>query len=301
MPLVAGHIHVMANSRGSAKAPFHPSNASALYNPSANVPMNYAYNYITGESSPSAFTGNPAASSSQASPSDLPDLYYDQDLPSSPSASSSNMICTPPLHWQTSWPSTNPKYEPHIIPPYLPLWQSPPLGSGRTIHPTVDPIDTDLNWMYQQQQADAEQPSIFFPAYDDYDPLHQSRPRSPSCSHAISGTQTLAFASPSSALSLSPLSDTVAPSALTLVPPASFPHPSRPKEPRDRVSGEVNGRSSKSYPPMARHHDSSNQFNTQSLYLPSHTYGPIFSLGPPSYPGTMTQCHCGCMGQYICQ
>ncbi|KAF9486360.1 hypothetical protein BDN70DRAFT_987937 [Pholiota conissans] len=163
---------------------------------------------------------------------DLPDLYYDHhDLPSPPSATSSNIISTPPLDWQQPWLSDEVSYQQQQQQQQQqPPWQSSPLVAAR---PMVHPIDTECNWIYQQQHSGALEPSsILFSSYKQ--PHHASSSLSLSSTiHSSQARQTQTHASgfiSSSGAALpssSPLSapTTVSPSALTLYPSAAVSPP----------------------------------------------------------------------------
>ncbi|KAF8203917.1 hypothetical protein BJ912DRAFT_218614 [Pholiota molesta] len=154
--------------------PKYPYGSGPSYAPCFfTAPMNYTYEYSSSgnsESSSSAYTADSSNHSgclSAALPSDLPDLYYDQyELPSPPSATSSNMISTPPLDWAQPWVSIETKPASYQQEP----WQSSPLVSER---PMVHPTDTHCNWIYQQQQSGALEPSsILFRATNSPTRIH---------------------------------------------------------------------------------------------------------------------------------
>jgi hypothetical protein len=330
-PFLCTSLHTMSHYYPNPKYPYSsgPSYAPCFL----TAPMNYTYEYSSSgdsESSSSAYTADSSNHSgclSAALPSDLPDLYYDQyELPSPPSATSSNMISTPPLDWAQPWVSIETKPASYQQEP----WQSSPLVSER---PMVHPTDTHCNWIYQQQQSGALEPSsILFSSYQQ--PHTYSSSLLSSSSHALQ-TQ---FVSPGAALSSSaPLSvsatTTVSPSALTLHPAVSPPHPApvtsqvslklhqprpsrripivslsklamacddfrinpQPKAPKETPSAQVNlpfgTNPSKPYHPMAYH--SSNQFINQSIHPKNDIYGTPF-------PSGATNNTCGCMTPYAC-
>lgn len=220
----------------------------------------------------------------------IPDLYYDQqELPSPPSATSSNIISTPPpLDWQ---PWATAEQKPEL---YQPIWP-------------------EYDWMCEpQEHSQALDPSsILFSSYEQ--PPAQEQPPAPP-----SGT---AFFEPSHTTPPHPAPRTSPPAPEPDQTPLKLhqPRPSRripivslsrlalacdefqihPKEP-SAISGEVNHlpfrtAPSKSYHPMAYH--SSNQFNKQSSHLKNDIYG----TGFPGNTGRLTQCSCGCMAPYTCQ
>ncbi|PPQ77006.1 hypothetical protein CVT25_014823 [Psilocybe cyanescens] len=162
----------MANYQGSTNPLFSPYSAGPVYDESANVPMNFSYQYTSGESSSSALTRNQPASSSQSYlPNDLPELYYDQSWPSPPSATSLNMVSTPSPDWQMSWQPSEPKYIPNE-PLYLPSqWQASFVGPNQASRPTIAPIDTNCSWKNYNQKA--AEPTVILDSFDDLSTTRQ--------------------------------------------------------------------------------------------------------------------------------
>ncbi|KAF5312137.1 hypothetical protein D9619_002723 [Psilocybe cf. subviscida] len=146
--------------------------------------------YQYGESSTSALRRNRETLTKLQPPSDLPELYFDYEEPSPPSATASNLITTPPLQegWPTAAATAAPwqgdsspdvhsvHYASFISPSnwdasMLPLGQAPPAVAA--------PLDPSFPWMYHTQtltspeKAAAVSDSIIHPStsYDDYDQL----------------------------------------------------------------------------------------------------------------------------------
>ncbi|KAF9531827.1 hypothetical protein CPB83DRAFT_847896 [Crepidotus variabilis] len=71
----------------------------------ADMSLDYSYTYFSGGAESSATYYSPASTSSQSISSDLPDLLYDYDLGTPPSATSSDLLYTPPQEWH---PASNP-------------------------------------------------------------------------------------------------------------------------------------------------------------------------------------------------
>ena len=195
------------------------------YSTSADAPMNYTYDYSLGESSSSALPQNHASSSSQSLPSDLPDLYYDYGTP--PSASS-NMICTPPLEWETPWQPAAVSQGGLNQATYLPSsWPSSHNSQKQSTRSMLGPmVDTNFDWT---RSPFTGQPSELFAGFDDIGGQpHCDKPAS--YSHPYS--QGALLTQPITSFGLappSPLPETVSPAALS--------NPSRSSSEYSRPSG----------------------------------------------------------------
>ncbi|PPQ64255.1 hypothetical protein CVT24_008659 [Panaeolus cyanescens] len=109
-------------------------------------------------------------------PIDLPDLYYDHGLPTPPSATSSNMIPTPPQDSHSTWFQESPSSNTLINPPYpLSSWHSSPLNSCQA-RPTVTAIDTNFNSKHHAK-ADSNPSSTMFVACEDFDVTRMIHPQ----------------------------------------------------------------------------------------------------------------------------
>lgn len=224
----------------------------------------------------------------------VPDLYYDQqELPSPPSATSSNVITTPPLDWQP--------------------WNASGSQKSDLMWSLEDPWLLDEHTPQQQQQIPALDPnSILFSSYQ--------QPAPPQSVPSASGTR---YVSPAATM-LTPSSTTTPAMAASQPSQASLklhqPRPSRripivslsklalacddfqmrPKEPRElpnHFSGEAGPlpfrtTPSKPYHPMAYY-----QYNTQYTQPKYDLYGTAF----PGNTARLTQCSCGCMTPSTCQ
>jgi len=197
-------------------SPF-PYSQSQHYNTSTDIPMNPAYEYSPAESSSSALLSDYVPSSSFSLPSDLPDLYYEYGgLPTPPSASTSNMICTPPLEWQTPWQPTLVKGGAHNV---QSNWPSSPInpiqGVGR---PMIAPIDTSFDWAHSKPFYG--EASGLFAGLDDFgeEPYMEKPP-------SYLQSQGLLLTQPVTSFNLTPprqLPETVSPSALSNGPSTSL-------------------------------------------------------------------------------
>lgn len=136
-----------------------------------------------GESSTSALRRNKEALTRLQPLSDLPELYFDYEQPSPPSATASNLISTPPLQegWSTAAATAAPWQEgasPDVHrAPYASFispsnWDASLLPLGQA--PSVAPLAPSFAWTYHTQTSPekvAVASDIIHPSalYDDYD------------------------------------------------------------------------------------------------------------------------------------
>jgi len=278
---------------------------------------------MTNEPISSAFMRDQAAPSSISRlPSDLPDLYYDQDLPSPPSATSSNIISTPPPDWLTPWQQPESKHNPNNFAYLTPsMWPSLPLISCQGGRPTVAPIDTNLNW---KDQAAGVEPSILFAASEDSSDMGEKLHLYPlsysqthfitqpnirfeqlSSSAALTSYHSPSDVSPPAPPHPSPVSSNPSPSQPPLklhqprpsrrIPIISlsklasacdaFPLQSPPKDPRGRVSEEITAplsTQSSGSLSMSQSHRKITQDRSTWIKLPS--LHPTSSIYTPIFP-----------------
>jgi len=305
------------------------------YGDSADFSKDHRSPYVTGGSTSSAYMRDHAAPNHL--PTDLPDLYYDQDLPSPPSATSSNIISTPPPDRLTPWQLPKSNYNPSYP---TPPWQSSPLISCQGSRPTVAPIDTNFNW---KDQTAGVEPSVLFATSEEFDMGQQFHSYPLSYLQAYSHTQhntSLKQSSSSPALSShhlstdgsappnpSPVSSSN-PSPCQLPLKLHQPRPSRripiislsklasacdtypvqtpAKDPRGRVAGEALSPPScqpSNSSSMLQPHRTITQPNTRiepsSLHSTSNTYTPTFPWGTHDDQGKVLSCNCGCQESYI--
>ena len=295
---------------------------------SADFSKNYAP-HMTGSSSSSAYKAVP--SSTNHLPSDLPDLYYDQDLPSPPSATSSNMIPTPPPDRLSPWHQTKSNCNPSY--PTLP-WQSSPLIYCQGSRPT----DANFNW---KDHAAIVEPSVLFTTSEEFDLGQKFRPYPLSYPQAYSHTQSnTTFQQPSVLSSHHPSTNGSAPPSLSPVPSSNLcphqpplklhqPRPSRripiislsnlasacdtfpvqtpATDPRGRVSGEVllplsfqpSNSSSTLQSPRTITQYPNIRIEPAPLHSTNSTYTPTFFWGTHDDPGKVLSCNCGCQESYI--
>jgi len=306
------------------------------YADSADFSKNYHAPYTTGGST--YMRDQAAPSSTNHLPSDLPDLYYDQDLPSPPSATSSNIISTPPPDrlspWHQTKSSCNPSY------PTLP-WQSPPLIYCQGSRPTVAPIDANFNW---KGHSAIVEPCVLFTTSEEFDLGQKFRPYPLSYPQAYSHTQSnTSFEQSSSSSALSshhPFTNGSAPPSPSAVPLSNLcphqpplklhqPRPSRripiislsklasacdtfpvqtpATDPRGRVSGEVlsplsfqpsNSSSMLQSPRTVTQHPNI-RIEPAPLHSTNSTYTPTFFWGTHDDQGKVLSCNCGCQESYI--
>lgn len=318
----------------------HPrSNGSPFqfYGAYGDSAENYRSPYLTSGSTSSAYMRDQGTPNHL--PTDLPDLYYDQDLPSPPSATSSNIIFTPPPDRLTPWQQTKSNYNPSY--PTLP-WQSSPLISCQGSRPTVAPIDTSFNW---GDQAAGVEPSMLFATSEEFDLGQQFHPYPLSYLHAYSHTKhNTSFEQSSSSSAASSAVSSHHPYTDGSVPPnpspisSSNPSPCQPplklhqprpsrripiislsklasacdtfpvqtpaKDPRGRVSGDVP--SPLSFQPsnsssMLQSHRTITQGPNTRIEPPSTSsiYTPTFPWGTHDDQGKVLSCNCGCQESYI--
>lgn len=299
------------------------------YGDSAEFSKNYRSDYMA---APAGSSSSVYMSDQAAIPSDLPDLYYDQDLPSPPSATSSNIISTPPPDLLTPWQQTKSNYSPSYP---TPPWQSSPLISCQESHPAVPPIDTNCNW---KDHAASIEPSVLFITSEEFDPGQQFHPYPFSYPQSYSHTQpNTRFEQSSSSSTLpshfsstngsvppnpSPVSSSnPSPSLppLTLHQPRpsrripiislselasacdAFPIQTPAKDPRGRVSGEVLSPLSSSI--LQSHRtitgDPNIRIEPPSLHSTNSIYIPTFPWGTHDDQGKVLSCNCGCQESYI--
>ena len=317
----------------------HPQSNSLLFDihgTSADFSKDHRSPYVTGGSTSSAYMRDQAAPNHL--PTDLPDLYYDQDLPSPPSATSSNMISTPPPDRLTPWPQTKSNYNPSY--PTLP-WQSSPLISCQGSRPTVAPIDTNFNW---KGQAAGIEPSVLFATSEEFDLGQQFHPyplshlqayfhtqhnpsfEQSSFSSAVSSHQSSTRGSappnPSSISSSNP-SPCQPPLKLHQPRPSrripiislsklasacdTFPVQTPAKDSRSRVTGEVlsplsfqpSHSSSMLQSPRTTTQDPNTRIEPPSLHSTNSIYVPTFPWGTHDDQGKVLSCNCGCRESYI--
>ncbi|KAF8910027.1 hypothetical protein CPB84DRAFT_1347158 [Gymnopilus junonius] len=173
----------------------------------------------SGESSSSAYAKNAVNrySLQAGSPSDLPDLYYDQNWPSPNSTTSSNVISTPPPDWQMQWYQTEPPYISNHT-QCLPLQQGIPYYPRQVVRPTVPPINTNCS----SKRRIVLHSSVYF-NHEDCGPLQQVS----ACFSPHTQPSLDTYASPISGRpSQSTLtSSTNSPYDLLSAPPPYPPHP----------------------------------------------------------------------------
>jgi hypothetical protein len=308
----------------SNSSPFHSYGADGNY---ANY---YDSPYLTSES----ISYQAAPYSINSLPSDLPDLYYDQELPSPPSATSSNIISTPPPDWLTPWQQTESNHKPNN-PAYLtPSWPLP-LISCQGGRPTVASIDTNFN---RKGHAANVEPSILFATSEEFDmceklcpyplsyPQAYSKPEpntsfeQPSTSSVLSSYHSTPNFSPPMPPNLS--SSNPSPSQATLkihqprpsrrIPIISlsklasacdtFPLQTPQKDPKGKeVTRPLFLRPSGS---LSMHRTITQDRNTwikphSALHPTNGIYTSLFPCGTHGDEGKVLSCNCGCQESYI--
>lgn len=131
--------------------------------------IDYSYTYSSADPISSFVYGSPSSSSSVVLPSDLPDLYYEYDMATPPSTSSSELIYTPPQVGQsTALPHWDPSaFDNALTISFAQQLTLPPSPSIIPMHQrprgTVAPINKNLDSAFYQYSAmnPTHSPAVF--------------------------------------------------------------------------------------------------------------------------------------------
>ena len=257
---------------------------------------------------------------------DVPDLYYEQGYRTPSSVTSSDMLPTPPRHWQTPWQEYYNDVPDNNV-SYMSSWQSSTMNACQSKRPTVAPIETSFNW------SATESSPMSLTSDGEFSRAHQ-----PTGGHRSSYSHTFVGNDPTMSFSFASMPDSSAiTSSISISDPYMPPsHPPAPiinqtplklHQPRpsrripiislDNLASACDDLANSTHVQEPKRHASEEALSPLSsmlslpavdggnmqqpkymLYPTGDVYSPTYGVGFDGHSGKAILCSCGCMESY---